>query len=844
MFCQGLPGGRILVLLANMLNNMAKYNPKKIEAKWQEKWYNSTVFKAQTGSKKKKFYLLVEFPYPSGDGLHVGHCRSYTALDIIARKRRMQGFNVLFPMGWDAFGLPTENYAIKKGVHPSVVTKKNTDNFRQQMKNLGLSFDWSREINTTDPKYYKWTQWIFVQLFKSGLAYKTKIDINWCPSCKIGLANEEVIDGKCERCGTKVEKKEKEQWMIKITNYADRLIKDLDDVDYLEKIKVQQKDWIGESHGALVKFAVEGVEENIEVFTTRVDTIFSGTFLILAPGHNFIDKYKSKIENINEVLKYREESKISSDIDRTNQDKEITGVQLKGITVRNPATNEEMPVWIADFVLEHYGTGAVFADAHDKRDFKMAKKYGIPLRTSIRPDDEALTQKIKNLEECFENDGTLYNSMQFDGLKSADARPKIIAWLVSKNLAQPKTSYKLRDWVFSRQHYWGEPIPMIFCKKCAMAGGSPQAGWHPVNEKDLPVVLPNVKKYQPTDNGESPLAEIKKWVETKCPKCKGLAQRETDTMPNWAGSNWYFLRYTDSKNNKALADEKILKYWMPVDWYNGGMEHTTLHLLYSRFIFKFLWDIKAVPASVGSEPYKKRTSHGMVLGEGGIKMSKSKGNVINPDAVIKEYGADTLRIYEMFMGPFEQMIPWDTKGVVGSRRFIEKIYNLAVKKLANKSEENLKKILHKTIKKVSEDIDLMKFNTSVSSMMEFVNAWQTSNPPTGGGLDRKDLGDFLKILSPFAPHLAEEVWSAVGFKGLCCQQKWPKYDDKLIEEEKVLLIVQVNGKVRDKIEAKSGLSQKDVEKLVMASEKIKALIGTAEIKKIVFIPNKLINIVF
>lgn len=808
-----------------------KYNPRKIEQKWQDAWYKSSVFKAKNGSKKRKFYLLVEFPYPSGDGLHVGHCRSYTALDVVARKRRMQGYNVLYPMGWDAFGLPTENYAIKMGVHPSVVTKKNTDNFRRQMKSLGWSFDWSREINTTDPKYYKWTQWIFIQLFKAGLAYKAKISINWCPSCKIGLANEEVIDGKCERCGTKVEKREKDQWMIKITNYADRLIKDLDGVDYLEKIKTQQKDWIGESHGALVKFSVEGLDEFLEVFTTRIDTIFSGTYLILAPGHNFIDKYKSKIENIDEVLKYREESKNVSDMDRTNQDKDITGVQLKGITVRNPATNEEMPVWTADFVLEQYGSGAVFADAHDKRDFKMAKKYGIPLRTSIKPDDELLTQKTKNLEECFEEDGTLYNSMQFDGLKSAQARPMIIAWLSGKGLAQSKVTYKLRDWVFSRQHYWGEPIPMIYCKKC---------GWQPVAEKDLPIELPNVKKYKPTDTGESPLALIKKWVEVKCPNCKGPAERETDTMPNWAGSNWYFLRYIDPKNNKKLADDSALRYWMPVDWYNGGMEHTTLHLLYSRFVFKFLWDIKAVPSVIGSEPYKKRTSHGMVLGEGGIKMSKSKGNVINPDSVIKLYGADTLRLYEMFMGPFEQMIPWDTKGVVGCRRFVEKIYNLAIKKpLTGKTEESLKKILHKTIKKVTEDIELMKFNTSVSSMMEFTNAWQTSE----NGLDKKDLSDFLKILSPFAPHLSEELWSIHGFKEMCSAQKWPKFDEKLIEEKNVLLIVQINGKVRDKLEIKAGATQNAVEKIVLQSEKIKILIGTSEVKKIVFVPDKIINIV-
>jgi len=810
---------------------MAKYNPKKIESKWQNKWYKSDVFTAKNGSKKRKYYLLVEFPYPSGDGLHVGHCRSYTALDVIARKKRMEGYNVLFPIGWDAFGLPTENYAIKKGLHPSVVTKKNTDNFRNQMKNLGLSFDWSREINTTDPKYYKWTQWIFIQLFKNNLAYKTKIDINWCPQDKIGLANEEVINGKCERCGTKVEKKEKEQWMIKITEYAERLIQDLDLVNYLEKIKIQQKDWIGRSEGALVKFVVEGLEDDIDVFTTRVDTIFSGTFLIVAPGHSFIDKHKNKIENIEEVLKYREDSKIVSDMDRTNEEKDVTGVQLKGVTVRNPATNEEMPVWTADFVLEQYGTGAVFADAHDNRDFRMAKKYGIPLRTSIKPDDEVLAQKVKNLEECFEGDGTLYNSMQFDGLDSKEARLRITEWLEQKGLAKPKVSYKLRDWVFSRQHYWGEPIPMIYCHKC---------GWQTVLEKDLPIELPKVKKYKPTDTGESPLSVIKKWVNVKCPKCKGPAERETDTMPNWAGSNWYFLRYTDPKNSKSLADTRALKYWLPVDWYNGGMEHTTLHLLYSRFVFKFLFSIGALPKQVGPEPYQKRTSHGMVLGEGGIKMSKSKGNVINPDSVIKQYGADTLRVYEMFMGPFEQMIPWDTKGVVGVKRFLEKIYNLAEKKgTVINGDEKLKKILHKTIKKVSEDILLMKFNTAVSSLMEFVNAWQTSEET----LSRSDFGDLLKILSPLAPHLSEELWEKSGFNGLCCEQKWPKFNEKLIEDEDILMIVQINGKLRDKIEMKSGLDQKEVEKIVLSSEKIKALIVNQEIKKTVFVPNKLINIV-
>ena len=810
---------------------MQKYNPKKIESKWQKKWYTSKVFSAKNKSKKRKFYLLLEFPYPSGDGLHVGHCRPYVALDALARKRRMEGFNVLFPMGWDAFGLPTENYAIKKGVHPSVVTKKNTDNFRRQMKSIGLSFDWTREINTTDPKYYKWTQWIFLQLFKSGLAYKDKIAINWCPSCKIGLANEEVVSGKCERCGTKVEKKEKEQWMIKITNYADRLIKDLDLVDFQDRVKIQQKDWIGESHGNLVKFLIKGADEPVEVFTTRIDTIFSGTFLILSPEHNFIDKYKNKIENIEEVLKYREDVKSISDIERTNEEKEITGVELKGIIAVNPATGEEMPVWIADFVLAHYGTGAVFADAHDNRDFKMAKKYSIPLRTSIEPDDKLLASKVKNLEECFEGDGILYNSSEFNGMHSEAARLEISKWLNSKGMAELKVNYKLRDWVFSRQHYWGEPIPMIYCSKC---------GWQPIDEKNLPLELPKIKKYKPTDTGESPLSAVKNWVNTKCPKCRGPATRETDTMPNWAGSNWYFLRYLNPKNNKEISENKLLRYWMPVDWYNGGMEHTTLHLLYSRFIFKFLWDIKAVPQVVGPEPYKKRTSHGMVLGEGGIKMSKSKGNVINPDQVVKEYGADTLRVYEMFMGPFEQMIPWDTKGVVGSRRFLEKIYKLVLNnKPAGLTEENIKRILHKTIKKVSEDIELMKFNTAISCLMEFVNAWNVS----GKNLEKKDMESFLKILSTFAPHLSEELWKELKFKDLCCQQRWPKYDAKLIEKDKILLIVQINGKVRDKIETDAGISQNQAEKLVQSSEKIKNIIGSNQIKKIVFVPDKLINIV-
>lgn len=838
---------------------MQKYNPLKIEKKWQEKWYQSAIFKPKNLSKKKKFYLLDEFPYPSAEGLHVGHCRPYIALDVIARKKRMQGLNVLYPMGWDAFGLPTENYAIKKGVHPAVVTKKNTDNFRKQMKSLGLSFDWSREVNTTDPAYYKWTQWIFIKLFENGLAYKAKMFINWCPKDKIGLANEEVINGKCERCGTQVEKREKEQWLIKITKYAERLIHDLTLVDYPERVKIQQKEWIGKSDGALVKFPLEGVEDPIEVFTTRIDTIFSATFLILSPNHTLIEKYKDKIENIQEVLKYGEAAKKTSEIEKTNLEKEVTGVELKGLLVHNPATKEEMPVWVADFVLDGYGTGAVFADAHDKRDFKLAKKYGIPLRTSIMPADEALAHRVKNLEECYEGEGVLYNSMQFDGGNSKESKPKIISWLKAMGFAEHATNYKLRDWIFSRQHYWGEPIPMIYCKDC---------GWQAVLEKDLPVELPKVKKYQPTDTGESPLASMKSWVKTTCPSCRGPATRETDTMPNWAGSNWYYMRYVDPKNKKEFADAKLLKYWMPVDWYNGGMEHTTLHLLYSRFIFKFLWDIGAVPVGIGSEPYKRRTSHGVILGPGGVKMSKSRGNVINPDDVVKQYGADTLRVYEMFMGPFDQMIPWDEKGIIGCKRFLEKIYSLVHHKISyQKSSDHIISLINKTIKKVTEDIELMKFNTAISSLMEFSNEWSrlyknrgSSIVPTSSSilgkagtkllgqlsesaLGKKEVQKFLTILSPFAPHLTEELWQILKLKGLCSEQKWPKYDEKLIQEKRVFLVVQVNGKVRDKVEVNAGIDQEEAEEVVLNAPKIKAFVEGKEIKKIIFVKDKLINIV-
>ncbi|MBX4201108.1 class I tRNA ligase family protein [Candidatus Parcubacteria bacterium] len=978
---------------------MQKYNPQKIEKKWQKKWYGSTVFKAQDKSKKKKFYLMVEFPFPSGVGLHVGHCRPYIGLDIITRKRRMEGQNVLFPMGWDAFGLPAENYAIKMGIHPSVSVKKNIANYKKQMKNLGLSFDWSREVNTTDPGYYKWTQWIFLQLFKKGLAHKEALTINWCPKDKIGLANEEVIAGKCERCGTPVEKRDKVQWVIKITKYADRLIKDLGKVDYQQRIKDQQINWIGRSEGAEIEFLLDfkkdpklnenrgpkGERAAIKVFTTRPDTLFGATYLVLAPEHPWVtlatDQNHDVLSNKKEVADYAKSIKNKPEIERTAEGKEKTGVEIQGVVAINPATGKEIPMYVADYVLAQYGTGAVMAvPAHDERDYEFAKKYNLPIEEVLVPniidkrnppvvgkqfverknvhaivkdpktgkylalkwrkfdwttfpmggmeegesavdaamrevkeetgftnlklvrvlpgqvraeyfaahkdqnrisyttavvfelvdhtqvdidqkekdghdiiwlDESKLNyenmthaeveqwkQKISAKIPAYQGDGVLINSGEFTGMDSVEAKSKIIRLVGAK----PTITYKLRDWVFSRQHYWGEPIPMIHCKDC---------GWQPVPEKDLPVTLPNVKKYQPTDTGESPLAVMEKWVNVKCPKCKGPAKRETDTMPNWAGSNWYFLRYVDPKNSKKLADEKKLKYWMPIDWYNGGMEHTTLHLLYSRFIYKFLWDIGAVPKSLGNEPYKKRTSHGIILAEGGVKMSKSLGNVVNPDDVSKQYGADTMRVYEMFMGPFEQMIPWDSKGVVGARRFLEKIYTLAhppshkasagrsQKEFTKKEDANIAGLLNKTIKKVSEDIEAMKFNTAISSLMILVNAFYEAS----GNITKENLKTLLVLVSPFAPHLPEELWQEVGGKGLCSQQAWPKYNKKLIKEEAILLIVQINGKVRDKLEVTAGMDQKELEKMVLASPKIKQLVGASGVKKIISVPNKLINIV-
>ena len=812
---------------------MKKYDHSKIESKWQKIWEKDEIYKAESPSTKakpatgrlgRKFYVLIEFPYASGEGLHVGHVRSYTALDIVARKKRMEGFNVLYPIGWDAFGLPTENYAIKTGINPKIITKKNTDNFRKQLKALGFSFDWSREINTSSPEYYRWTQWIFLQFFKHGLAYKKKMPINWCLSCKIGLANEEVVNGVCERCGGQVEKREKEQWMLAITKYADRLYDDLDKTEFLEKIKIQQRNWIGKSHGTEIDFKIENSDKIISVFTTRVDTIFSGTFLVIAPEHDLVEKI-TKEEYREKVFEYRKNASKISQIDRMSEEREKTGV-FTGSYAINPATDEKMPIWIADFVLVDYGTGVVFADAHDERDFEMAKKFGIPLKVSLRPNDDKLWEEVKNLRKCFTEEGTLINSAQFDGMSSAEARPKITEWLGGKGVARFKTTYKLRDWIFSRQRYWGEPIPLVFCEKCA---------WVPIPEDQLPVELPDVKKYEPTDSGESPLASLEKWVNVKCPKCGGSAKRETDTMPNWAGSSWYWLRYTDPKNDKVFADKKKLKYWTPVDWYNGGMEHTTLHLLYSRFWHKFLFDIGLVPTD---EPYVKRTSHGMILGDGGEKMSKSRGNVINPDDIIERFGADSFRLYEMFLGPFDQQTSWNSDGVVGTRRFIEKVWGLS-EKINEKGDANkeIDNFLNKTIKKVGEDIENIKFNTAVSSMMVFLNFVYDKNT-----ISKDSYKKFLKILSPFAPHITEELWQEIGEKKSVHFEAWPSIGE-IFEDENVNIIVQINGKMRASFEIKNFSTEEEIKEKAVSLESVSKWIDGEKIKKIIYIKGKLVNIV-
>jgi len=795
------------------------YNPQKIEKKWQDYWEKNNLYSSEDFSKKPKQYILVEFPYPSGQGLHVGHVRGYTALDAIARKRRMQGYNVLFPIGWDAFGLPAENYAIKKRVHPSEIVKKNIANYTNQIKSLGLSFDWSREINTTDPDYYKWTQWIFLQLFRKGLAYQAKVPINWCPSCKIGLAHEEVVHGECERCGAKVEQKEIKQWMLKITDYADRLIDDLKDLDYLEEIKKQQIEWIGKSHGVEVDFKLEDSEDKIKVFTTRVDTVFGVTAIIIAPEHYLIEEIVTK-DKSKEVKNYIKKSKEKTEFERTKLDKEKTGV-FSGSYCINPATGEKIPIWIGDYVIATYGGGAVMmVPAHDKRDYDFAKKHELEIKEVISGGDIS--------KESYTDYGKLVNSGKFNGLDSKEAIKEITDWLKEKDLGRKKVNYKLRDWVFSRQHYWGEPIPVIHCEKCGVV---------PVLEKDLPVKLPFVKNYKPADDGKSPLASIEEWVNVKCPKCGGKAKRETDTMPNWAGSNWYYLRYCDPNNNNELASPKKLDYWLPVDWYNGGPEHITLHLLYSRFIYKFLFDIQEVPTK---EPYKKRTLHGIVLAEDGRKMSKSLGNVVNPDDIIKNYGADSLRVYEMFMGPFDQSIAWSTESLNGVYKFLNKVWRLVLScKERNKSGGEALKEIHQLNKKVDEDIEKMKFNTAIAAFMEFINFAQSNKEEIG----KEVLERMLILLSPIVPHMAEELWQVLENEESIFKEEWPEYNPEFLKEDTVIIVIQVNGKVRDEIRVESGISQEEVEKLAFKRKKLQNWIGDKEIKKVIFVPGKLINFV-
>ncbi|MBE6645639.1 MAG: leucine--tRNA ligase [Ruminococcaceae bacterium] len=796
------------------------YDYKGIEARWQKKWDECNAFSAKQDFTLPKYFALVEFPYPSGQGLHVGHPRPYTALDIVSRKKRMQGYNVLFPMGWDAFGLPTENYAIKNKIHPKIVTEKNVARFKSQLKALGLSFDWSREINTTDPNYYKWTQWIFLQLFKKGLAYKKEMAVNFCTSCKVVLANEEVVNGVCERCQSEVIRKVKSQWMLKITEYADRLISDLDGLDFIERVKTQQINWIGKSKGAEVDFTTT-TGDKLKVYTTRCDTLFGATYMVIAPEHELVEKWKSKLENYAEIEAYKVEASKKSDFERTELVKDKTGVELKGVRAINPVTNKEIPIFISDYVLSGYGTGAIMAvPAHDERDWDFAKKFGLPIV-------EVVTGG--NVEEAAFVDvetGILVNSGFLNGLEVADAKAEMIKYLEKEGIGVEKVNFKLRDWVFSRQRYWGEPIPLVNCEKC---------GWVAIPESELPVELPDVESYEPTANGESPLSLIDEWVNCKCPACGGAAKRETDTMPQWAGSSWYFLRYCDPDNDKELASPEALEYWMPVDWYNGGMEHTTLHLLYSRFWSKFLYDIDTVPCK---EPYLKRTSHGMILGENGEKMSKSRGNVVNPDDIINDYGADTMRLYEMFIGDFEQSAPWNTQSIKGCKRFLERFYNLLDMVKGSGVTPELEKTIHKLIKKVTSDIDSMKFNTAIAAMMGALNTVYEV-----GRITKDELSTLAKLLSPFAPHVAEEIYAALGNEGLVSLAAWPVHDESKTVDDTVEMPVQVNGKVRSTVMIPNNASKEEALKIAMADDKIKAAIDGKSIVKEIVVPGKIINIV-
>ncbi len=799
------------------------YNFHEIEKKWQKKWYDENTFAAKEDYTLPKFYGLVEFPYPSGHGLHVGHPRSYTALDIIARKKRMEGYNVLYPMGWDAFGLPTENFAIKNKIHPKVVTENNINNFKRQLQSIGFSFDWTKEISTTDERYYKWTQWIFLKLFKNGLAYKQEMPINWCTGCKVGLANEEVVNGVCERCGSEVVQKNKSQWMLKITEYAQRLIDDLDDLEYIEKVKIQQKNWIGRSEGAELDFKVDGLDAKIRVYTTRADTLFGATYMVLSPEHPILETYKDKIKNIDEVAAYQKEAARKSEFERIELSKEKTGVRLDGITAINPVNDEKIPVFISDYVLTSYGTGAIMAvPAHDDRDWEFAKKFDLPIIEVVAGGEDV--QKAAYTDTY---SGKMVNSGFLNGLEVKEAIKKMIEFLEEKGIGARKVNYKLRDWVFSRQRYWGEPIPLVYCEKC---------GWVPLPEEELPLRLPETDSFEPGENGESPLAKMTDWVNTTCPHCGGAATRETDTMPQWAGSSWYFLRYIDPENDSALAAQEKLSYWLPVDWYNGGMEHTTLHLLYSRFWHKFLYDIGVVSMP---EPYAKRTSHGMILGENGEKMSKSRGNVVNPDDMVDQFGADTFRTYEMFIGAFDQATPWSINGVKGCFRFIERVWNLqGILTDEEGLSVDLEKAFHKTIKKVTDDFDKMKFNTGIAALMALINDIYKK-----GSITREELKIFITLLNPAAPHLTEEMWVNAGFDGFLHQTTWPKYDESKTVDDTVEIVAQINGKVKDKIEIPADISREDMEKVALENAKIKELIEGKTVVKVICVPGKLVNIV-